>query len=297
MATDGSTDRSTVAALRARVSGTGWLPLVPAVAFIVAFLAVPAAYIVLLGFWQFDPIEIVVRTFTLDNYAKLLGDPFYRQFVVYTIRISFVVTVVCLLLGYPVAYYLSRASPSLRSLVLFLVVLPLMVGTVVRTYAWIILLGSRGLVADLTGALLGQRVALLGSTTAVMIGLVGVLLPFLVLPVYSSLESMDDSLELAARNLGANKLKVFYKITLPLSVPGIVTGSIFVFALSMSAVITPKLLGGRTDVTIGALMYDTALGDTNWPFASAMATLMAVITLVMILTYMRLSRGGVEGST
>jgi ABC-type spermidine/putrescine transport system permease subunit I len=270
------------------------LPLTPAMLFLLGFLFVPLAYLLFLSVMTYDPIEIIDYTFTLENYAKLLVDPFYRQFVFYTIRVALVTTVVCLLLGYPVGYLLSRTRASRRNVLLFLVLLPLMVGTVVRTYGWMVILGTNGVVNSFLRATVGVEVELLGTTTAVVVGLVGVLLPFLIVPIYSSLESLDESLELAARNLGANAFQAFYRVTLPLSLPGVVTGSIFVFTLATSAVVTPKLLGGRTDLTIGALMYDVALGDTNWPFASAMAVLMAVITLGLIFSYLKFSRERME---
>lgn len=271
-----------------------FLPLYPAMAFLLGFLFLPLTYLFVLSFMTYDPITLVRYTFTVDNYVKLVADPFYRQFVFFTIRVAFITTIVCILLGYPVGYYLSKTTQRRRQVLLFLVLLPLMVGTVVRTYGWMVILGTNGIVNRFLETTLGSNVKLLGTTNAVLFGLIGVLLPFLIIPVYSSLESMDESLELAARNLGANKLQAFYKITLPLSLPGVVSGSIFVFSLSMSAVVTPKLLGGRTDLTIGALMYDVALSDTNWPFASAMAVIMAIITFGLIFTYLRASREKME---
>lgn len=271
-----------------------FLPLYPAMVFILGFLFMPLAYLFVLSFMTYDPIELVRFSFTIENYVKLIADPFYRQFVFYTIRVAVITTVLCVLLGYPVGYFLSKTSQQRRQILLFLVLLPLMVGTVVRTYGWMVILGTNGIVNQFLEATFGTSVKLLGTSNAVLFGLVGVLLPFLIIPVYSSLESMDESLELAARNLGANKFQAFYKITLPLSLPGVVSGSIFVFSLSMSAVVTPKLLGGRTDLTIGALMYDVALSDTNWPFASAMAVIMAIITFGLIFTYLKASRERME---
>jgi len=270
------------------------LPLTPSVLFILGFLFMPLTYLLFLSLMTYDPIEIVDYTLTFENYVRFITDPFYRQFIFYTIRVAVITTVICLLLGYPVGYFLSRTSESRRNVLLFLVLLPLMVGTVVRTYGWMVILGTNGVVNTFLRETLGTSIRLLGTTTAVVIGLVGVLLPFLIIPVYSSLESLDESLELAARNLGANVFQTFYKVTLPLSLPGIVSGSIFVFTLSMSAVVTPNLLGGRRDLTMGALMYDVALTDTNWPFASAMAVVMAVITLGLIFSYLKFSRERME---
>lgn len=170
-----------------------------------------------------------------------------------------------------------------------------MVGVVVRIYGWMLILGRRGVINEVFLFFLDEPISLINTTVAVIIGLVGVLLPFFIFPVYSSIENMNESLPLAARNLGANQLQMFYKIVLPLSLPGIVTGSILCFTLSMSAVITPNLLGGRRDVTIGALMYDIALSDLNWPFASAMAVTIAGVMFALMAFYFRVSNKYLTG--
>lgn len=272
-------------AFRENIKENNYLSIIPAFGFLLVFLIIPMGYIFLISFFKFDPFEIIVPEFTLDQYTRFLFDSFYRHWIFYTIRIALITTVLCFVFGYPIGYFLSRTTPLRRQVVLFLVILPLMVGVVVRTYGWMVILGTNGIVNNLFLSLTGEKVRILGTTNAVIIGLVGVLIPFFVLPVYSSLDNMSESLIQAARNLGANKFQAFYRITLPLSIPGIVTGGIFVFALTMSAVITPKLLGGRRDLTIGALMYDTALSNSNWPFASALAILMALVTLSLVMGY------------
>lgn len=272
-------------AFRENIKENNYLSIIPAFGFLLVFLIIPMGYIFLISFFKFDPFEIIVPEFTLDQYTRFLFDSFYRHWIFYTIRLALITTVLCFVFGYPIGYFLSRTTPLRRQVVLFLVILPLMVGVVVRTYGWMVILGTNGIVNNLFLSLTGEKVRILGTTNAVIIGLVGVLIPFFVLPVYSSLDNMSESLIQAARNLGANKFQAFYRITLPLSIPGIVTGGIFVFALTMSAVITPKLLGGRRDLTIGALMYDTALSNSNWPFASALAILMALVTLSLVMGY------------
>jgi ABC-type spermidine/putrescine transport system permease subunit I len=267
------------------------LPLAIPVLFILIFLLLPVIQLFLISFFEYHPFEGYIETFTLENYQRFVGDPFYREFIYYTVRVSLITTLFCIVLGYPVGYYLARTSPMKRKIVLFVTVLPLMVGVVVRTYGWIILLGANGIInKGLITIGLGEY-TLLNTTAAVIIGLVGVLLPFLVLPVYSSLNNIPPMLELAARDLGANQAEAFLKITLPLSIPGIISGSIFTFTLSMSAVVTPQLLGGRSDITVGRLMYATALSDLNWPFASAMAASMALLTFILIYVYLKYSRG------
>lgn len=272
------------------------LPLVPAIGYVLVFLFLPMAYLVLLSFFRFDPVEIYVEEFTLKNYATLILDPFYRQFLVYTVKVALVTTVICFVTGYPMGYYLARLSSSLkRQVMLFLILLPLMVGIVVRTYGWMLILGTEGFINRLLGVFTDVQLGLLGTTTAVILGLVGVLLPFMTLPIYSSIQDIDSSLELASRNLGANKFKTIYKIVFPLSVPGVVTGSIFCFTLSMSAIVTPRVLGGRKDFTIGSLIYDLVLTDINWPLASAMAVTVTVVNLLLVFLYLQTSAGQQEG--
>ncbi|WP_197409861.1 ABC transporter permease, partial [Haloferax profundi] len=137
------------------------------------------------------------------------------------------------------------------------------------------------IINNLLRALFGTEVELLGNTLAVIIGLVGVYLPLVVLPVYSSVEDIPDSLVMAARNLGANQLEAFFKITFRLSLPGLVTGTIFVFVLTMNSIVTPDLLGGRTDLTMGLMIYNQAVGGLNWPFASAIGTVLTLTTTAL----------------
>lgn len=273
-----------------------FLPLAPAVGYILMFLFLPMAYLGLLSFYQYDPVNIFVREFTLENYATLIADPFYRQFLIYTVKVAFITTIICFVTGYPIGYYLARLSSSTkRQVMLFLILLPLMVGIVVRTYGWMLILGTNGFINRFLAVFSDVQLDILGTTTAVILGLIGVLLPFMILPIYSSIQDVDSSLELASRNLGANKFTTFYKIVFPLSIPGIVTGSIFCFTLSMSAIVTPRVLGGRTDFTIGSLIYDLVLTDTNWPLASAMAITVTIVNLLLVFLYLRTSAGQREG--
>jgi ABC-type spermidine/putrescine transport system permease subunit I len=171
-----------------------------------------------------------------------------------------------------------------------------MVGTVARIYGWIVLFATNGVINGFLGALLGVELSLLSNTFAVTVGLFSVFLPLVVLPVYSAIEDMPDSLVPAARNLGANRAEAFLKVELPLSLPGLISGTIFVFVLTMNSVVTPRLLGGRTDITMGVLMYDNAVTNLNWPFASATGTVLTVTTTVLVYVYFKYVRGrmGVE---
>ncbi|MDT3437161.1 ABC transporter permease [Haloarcula sp. 1CSR25-25] len=273
-----------------------YLPAIPTAAYLLVFLIVPILYAVYISFFTYSPTRIIEWTFTLSHYEKLLFDSFYRGLLWYTIKLSLIVSAACILVGYPVGYFIARTTPMRRQLALFAVFLPLMVGTVVRIYGWIVLFSTNGIINNILQAVLGTKLQLLGNTMSVTIGLVGVYLPLVVLPVYSSVEDIPDSLVMAARNLGANRLEAFFKITFRLSLPGLVTGTIFVFVLTMNSIVTPDLLGGRTDLTMGLLIYDQAISGGNWPFASAIGTVLTLSTTALVYIYFKVIRDrmGVE---
>ena len=263
-------------------------PLAPILLFIFLFMVLPMVYIVLISFREFDPIFLVGDAFTIENYTRIVSDAYHRGVIVYTLRLALYVTIITVLLGYPLGYFIARTTPLWRQLLLFIIFLPLMVGTVARTYGWLTIMGREGIINQFWLATTGNELVYLHSTTAVIIGLSGVLIPFVVLPVYSAIESIPRSMELAARNLGANRFQAFYKVTFRLSFNGLLTGAVFVFALSMSAIVTPNLLGGRGDTTLGSLMHEIATADLNWPRASAIALFLMVLTMALIIIPLRL---------
>jgi ABC-type spermidine/putrescine transport system permease subunit I len=274
----------------------GYTPIAVPATYILLFLLVPIAFAVFISFFEYDAITLIDWTFTTQYYQDLLGDSFYLSVLWYTVRLAFMVSVCAIVLGYPIGYYVAKTTPFRRQLALLAVFLPLMVGTVARIYGWIVLFATNGVINDFLGATLGIELSLLSNTFAVTVGLFSVFLPLVVLPVYSAIEDMPDSLVPAARNLGANRAEAFLKVELPLSLPGLISGTIFVFVLTMNSVVTPRLLGGRTDITMGVLMYDNAVTNLNWPFASATGTVLTVTTTVLVYIYFKYVRGrmGVE---
>jgi ABC-type spermidine/putrescine transport system permease subunit I len=274
----------------------GFGPLAVPASYLLVFLLVPIAFAIFISFFEYDAITLIEWEFTTRYYEQLLGDSFYRSVLWYTVRLALIVSVCAVLFGYPIGYYVAKTTPFRRQLALFAVFLPLMVGTVARIYGWIVLFATNGVVNDFLGATVGTELSLLNNTFAVSVGLFSVFLPLVVLPVYSAVEDMPDSLVPAARNLGANRAEAFLKIELPLSLPGLLSGTIFVFVLTMNSVVTPRLLGGRTDLTMGVLMYDNAVINLNWPFASATGTVLTLTTTVLVYVYFKYVRGrmGVE---
>ncbi|QCC49439.1 ABC transporter permease [Halobellus limi] len=262
-----------------------YLPAVPPAAYLLIFLILPILYAVYISFFEYSATTIISWNFTLEHYEQLLFDSFYQGLLWYTVRLSIIVSAFCVILGYPLGYFIATTTPLRRQLALFAVFLPLMVGTVVRIYGWIVLFATNGVINTVLQDLLGFKLTLLGNTLSVTIGLIGVYLPLVVLPVYSSIEDIPDSLVPAARNLGANQLQAFYKVTFRLSLPGLLTGTIFVFVLTMNSIVTPDLLGGRTDLTMGLMIYDNAVKSLNWPFASAVGTVLTITTTALVYIY------------
>lgn len=221
---------------------------------------------------------------TLTHYAKILGDSFYLTILARTIGLGLTVTLLTLVVGYPLAYFMARTRSRFRHWLLMLVIFPLLLNLVVRSFGWITLLANRGLVNELLtmAGLLERPLALMFNFTGLLIGLTHIFLPFMVLVLVSTLQNIRRDLEDAAAVLGANRIRVFIRVILPLSVPGILSGGILVFVLTISALVTPKLLGGPTYKVMSTMIYDQFLQLLNWPLGSAMAFVLTVLTLVLI---------------
>jgi spermidine/putrescine transport system permease protein len=192
-----------------------------------------------------------------------------------------------LLVSYPFAYYIATRGPTIRNVLLVLVMIPFWSNFLVRTYAWRILLGTDGPISQLSQAFGGDEIRLLFTNSAVLIGLVYGFLPFMVLPLYSSLERMDWNLVEAARDLYANGWTAFRKVTLPLSMPGVVAGSILVFIPSLGAYVTPAILGGARTTLMGDYIVSQFLAARNWPFGSALSFAVMFVMLIATIFYFR----------
>ncbi|WP_276259598.1 ABC transporter permease [Haloglomus litoreum] len=269
------------------------LTSVPPVLYILVLLVVPVAYIIYISWFEYNALTIVSTDFTTQYYEQLLLESFYRNVLWYTFKVAIITSVLCAVLGYGLGYFIANTTPLKRQITLFSVFLPLMVGTVTRLYGWMILLGGGGVINTYLDSLFGFQMELIGNTNAIIIGMVGVFLPFVVLPVYSAVEDIPESYVLAARNLGANRAESFVEVTLPLSLHGLLSGTVIVFALSMSTIVTPQILGGRTNLMMGELMYSMA-SNFNWPFASAIATVLAVLTISAVYGYFNVFRTRME---
>ncbi len=251
-------------------------------AYLLVFLVLPFLNVALLSVYLHSPTKIAIAEFTATNYAKL-WEVYYATLFLRTLRLALVVTVVCAVLGYPVAYFLARSTSRIMTLGLFLLIMPLLVSTVIRVFGWLVILGSEGLVNQGL-RLLGAResVRLLYTEGAVIVGLVQQTMPFMVLPIMAAIERISPSLEEAARNLGANWGQMFVRTILPLSMPGLVSGSLLVFSVSMSAFVTPALMGGRRERMVGQQIYEEVLTAYNWPGAASLTIVLAVLMLALV---------------
>jgi spermidine/putrescine transport system permease protein len=274
------------AAIRAE-SRRGFLISLPAAFYLVLFFAIPLVLVFVYSFaTRSSTGQTVLADWNLESYQRLLSSDvlaiFLRSFVLATVT-----TAICLLFSYPFAFYIATRTPRVRNLMLIFVMIPFWSNFLVRTYAWRVLLGSDGPLSQLSQSLGGEPIRLLFTNSAVLIGLVYGFMPFMVLPLYAALERMDWRLVEAARDLYADGWTAFRKVTLPLSMPGVVAGSILVFIPSLGAYVTPALLGGAKTVGIGDYIVSQFLAARNWPFGSALSFGVMFVMLLATVFYFR----------
>lgn len=260
-----------------------------------AALVGPATLVVLVGIClpilllfrfslnRFVPGKFMVEALTSANYVKFATDAFYLAVLARTLRVALACTVICLVVGFPMGYWLARTQSRHKNLLLLLVVLPLFVGNAVRAAGWMVVFGSKGFVNSVLGGLglIAQPLTLMYTEGAVIVGIVAINLPFVVLTLQSVIEGIDRSIEEAALSLGAGPFTTFRRALLPLAMPGVVAGAILCFILAMNAYATPVLLGGPRFQVMGPLVYRTFVGQSNWPFGAAIAFVLMTATLAL----------------
>ncbi|MGE0749730.1 MAG: ABC transporter permease [Variibacter sp.] len=255
------------------------LMLAPALIFLAAMFIVPLAGIVSRSFFT--------QQFTFGNYLEIFGDDIYFLVIARTFRIATIVTVICVIIGYPTAYVLTHAPSRIARLLMIAVVVPYFSSVIVRTYAWMVLLGKEGVINQQLLALGFSRADLLYNETGVLIGMTYVLLPFMILSLFTVMRGIDQGLMRAGHILGASRFYAFRRIFLPLSLPGLAGGMMLVFILAVGFYITPALMGGPGDVTIAMLIQREVEITVNWSFASALATVLLFVTLIVFAFYSR----------
>jgi putative spermidine/putrescine transport system permease protein len=264
-----------------------------------ALLAGPGLLLLLLAF--FLPIaQLLVLSvaptegggFSLANFGRFLGDPYYLGVAWRTLRLSVVITLVCAAIGFPLAYTMARAGARLRLWLVILTILPLMTSVIIRTFGWIVVLGRGGIVPSTLRALglADPGFSLMHTEAAIVIGMVQVLLPFMTLSILGVQMRIDPRLEEAARTMGCGFWRAIWQVVLPNSRAGLVAGSLLVLTLSISSFITPSLLGGPRLPVLAGSIYDTATRTLDWSFAAAQAAILLVAVLVILVPYMALSR-------
>ena len=262
--------------------------LFPVIFWLVCFFLIPLMSVFAYSFLERGTYGGVRWNFTLVNYQRLF-DGLYLGILWRSVSTAIVATALCLLLGYPFAYYLARYQPKWRNVLLLLVVIPFWTNFLIRTYAWILILRTEGVLNSLLAFLIPnvQPLELLNTPIAVQIGLVYGYLPFMILPLYASLEQLDLGLMEAAQDLGASPRRTFWHVTVPLSLPGILAGSMLVFIPTVGAFITPELLGGGKVSYIGNVVERQFKSARDWPFGSALSFLLMCIVLVGTVLYFR----------
>lgn len=287
-----SLDLSQSASHSPREATRGRLLAIPAVLWLFLFFILPLAIVLLVSFMTRGARNLPEFPLTLEHYQRIFG-PIYFPVFIDSIWIAFLTTVICLLAGYPLAFFIStRKSKLMQQLSLFLVILPFWTNFLVRTYAWRVILGTDGTVNAtlLNLGLIAQPLQLLNTDFAVLLGLVYGFLPFMILPIYSSVERFEFRLVEAAHDLGGNDWQAFWRVVFPLTLPGVIAGCILVFIPAIGSFITPDLLGGTQGLMIGNLIQTQFRGSGNWPLGSAASVVMMGIVMIGLLIYTRLGR-------
>jgi putative spermidine/putrescine transport system permease protein len=268
-----------------RARGAHWLLLSPNLIWLALFMFAPLALLAAISFKGYQPGRGIIDEWQIGNYTKFLTDPFYLSVLWSTLLVGAGVTLLSIILGFPLAYMLSHSRGWKRSALYICILMPLLTSAVVRTFGWMILLGNNGFINRtlLQAGLITQPLRLMYNLSGVIIALTEVLLPFMVLALDAALLNINPAVIEAAHNVGAGRFRVFLRIILPLSLPGIVSGSVLVFSLSISAFVTPSLIGGARVNLMSTIIYQQALALLNWPFGAAIAfiMLMAIASLLI----------------
>lgn len=262
------------------------LGLLPVLLWLCLFLVVPMLIVIGISFMGRDELGNVVFNFNLDGYATFF-DPLYLGIYWDTIVLSVVTTVLCLLLSYPLAYYIANAGPKMQTWGLALITIPFWINFLIRTYAWVLLLRTQGVVNNvlLDLGLIHEPLQMLYTKGAVLLGMVYTFIPFMVLPIYVALEQMDKRLLEAASDLGASGWKSFWHITLPQTKSGIMTGSVLVYVSTTGMFVVTDILGGAKSAMISNIIQSQFLGARNWPFGSALSVIFVITSLIMIVLF------------
>ena len=260
--------------------------ITPLVLWMYILVAIPFIYIIAISFMHKGSYGGVTAGFTLNNYSDILN-PLYLQTFGKSVLISASVTFICLLIAYPFTYFIAQKSEIKKTVFMSMVMVPFCVSMIIRLFSWINILRGEGYLnkALLSLGIIGEPLKLVYNQTGTMIGLIYMLLPFMILPLYSSIEKLDGSLLEAAGDLGARKWKSFFSITLPLTRPGIFAGCVMVFIPSMGLYFVTDMMGGSKTLVVGNLIRNQFITARNWPLGAAMSVILMLITVVLLKSY------------
>ncbi|MEK4889873.1 MULTISPECIES: spermidine/putrescine ABC transporter permease PotB [unclassified Bacillus (in: firmicutes)] len=269
----------------------GKLLALPTVVWLLLFFLIPLLFVLAFAFMQRGAYGTVEMKFTLDNIVRVF-DPLYMGTLWETVKIAVITTVLCLLIGYPFAYTITIVDRKYRSILLLLATIPFWINFLVRSYAWIVILRSQGLVNTLLLKLgiISEPLNLLYNTPSVILGMVYSLLPFMILPVYAAIEQLDKRKLEAAYDLGATPVKAFWNVTVPMTMSGITTGSILVFVSSIGMFVVSDVMGGSKVALIGNVIQNQFLGSRDWPFGSALSMIVVLFSVLLIYLYYRATK-------
>ena len=274
-----------------RPGAAPWLLSGPALLLFVGLLLVPLLLTLMLSFRVFSDTAGVTSAYTLTNYWEVVSDPYYGTIFLRTAGLAFAVTLLSIALGVPETIVLARMKRPWQSLCLLIVLGPLLISVVVRTLGWQILLGNNGVLNNLLQSLhiTSEPIRLVFTMTGMIIALTHVLVPFMVMSVWATVQKLDPQVEWAGRSLGGSPFAVFRRVVLPQIMPGVLSGSIIVFALSASAFATPALIGGRRLKVVATAAYDEFLGTLNWPLGASIAVLLLIANVAIVMGCSRLT--------
>jgi spermidine/putrescine transport system permease protein len=242
------------------------------------FILIPLLLVMYFAFTTGDSQNFSTFTFSIENFEKFMS-PLYLGVLYRSVKLAFVSTLICLALGYPIALIISKEKPKIRNVMVLMLVIPMWMNFLLRTYAWLTLLGKNGILTKVLSSIGIEGISLLYNDTAVLLGMVYNFLPFMVLPIFSVLTKMDKNLVEAAEDLGANKAEVFWKVIFPLSLPGVITGITMVFIPAVSTFVISGLLGGNKSTLIGNLIEQQFRYTGDWHFGSTMSIILMVFIL------------------
>lgn len=269
------------------------LLLSPSIFWLVLFFMAPLLIVLVVSFSRRSLLGVVEYDFNLDNYRRVFSDPIYLRILWRSIWLAIINTVLCLLVGYPFAFYIARQNPARQRVLIFLVMVPFWTNFLIRTYALIFIVRDTGLINNwLIGlGVIEEQLKIMFTQTGVMLGMLYGYLPFSVLPLYASIEQLDFNYVQAAQDLGANGVKVFTRVILPLTMPGVVAASIITFIPTLGAYVTPDLMGGGNTFLIGNLLQQQFMTVRDWPFGSALGFILMIMVLAATMIYFRAGAG------